>query len=107
MFLKFIDIFEKILSCHAPLKLVESSTKKQQKQWLAKELRSLITEKHRLFNAWKNPKPEIYNIYKSLRNSVNRKLKKAADDRTKNFFSSYQLQENNGNSSKTGSTTVK
>ena len=87
MFLKFIEIFEIILSCHAPLKLVESSTKKQQKQWLTKELRGLINEKHRLFNAWKkNPKSEIYNIYKSLRNSVNRKLKKAADDYTKNFF---------------------
>ena len=33
-----------------------------------------------------NSKPEIYNIYKSLRNSVNRKLKKAADDYRKNFF---------------------
>ena len=68
MFLKFIEIFENILSCHAPLKLVESSTKKQQKQWLTKELRGLINDKHRLFNAWKkNPKSEIYNIYKSLR----------------------------------------
>ena len=87
MFLKFIKIFENILSCHAPLKLVESSTKKQRKQWLTKELRGLINEKHRLFNAWKkNPKSEIYNIYKSLRNSVNRKLRKAADDYTKNFF---------------------
>ena len=27
MLLKFIDIFENILSCHAPVKLVESSTK--------------------------------------------------------------------------------
>ena len=54
---------------------------------MTKELRGLINEKHRLFNAWKkNPKSEIYNIYKSLRNSVNRKLKKAADDYTKNFF---------------------
>ena len=87
MFLKFIEMFENILRCHAPLKLVESSTKKQQKQWLTKELRGLINEKHRLFNAWKkNPKSEVYNIYKSLRNSVNRKLKKAADDYTKNFF---------------------
>ena len=87
MFLKFIEIFENILSCHAPLKLVESSTKKQQKQWLTKELRGLIKEKYRLFNAWKkNPKSEIYNIYKSLRNSVNKKLKKAAGDYTKNFF---------------------
>ena len=87
MFLKFIEIFENILSCHAPLKLVECSTKKQQKQWLTKELRGLINEKHRLFNAWnKNPKSEIYNIYKSLRNSVNRKLKKAANDYTKIFF---------------------
>ena len=54
----------------------ESSIKKQQKQWLTKELRGLINEKHRVFNAWKkNPKSEIYNIYKSLRKSVNRKLK--------------------------------
>ena len=85
MFLKFMksDIFENILSCHAPLKLVESSTKKQQKHWLTKELRGLINEKHRLYNAWKkNPKPEIYNIYKSLRNSVNGKLKKDAEDYT-------------------------
>ena len=44
-------------------------------------------EKHRLFIAWKkNPKPEIYNIYKSLRNLVKRKVKKAADDYTKYFF---------------------
>ena len=54
---------------------------------MAKELRGLIIEKHRLFDAWKkNPKPDIYNIYKSLRNSVNRKLKKAADDYAKNFL---------------------
>ena len=37
---------------------------------------------------------------------MNRKLKQAADDYTKSFSSSYQLQENNGNSSKTGSTKV-
>ena len=51
MFLKISEIFETILSCHAPLTLVESSTKKQQKQWSTKELRGLINEKHRLFNA--------------------------------------------------------
>ena len=54
---------------------------------MTKELLGLINGKHRLFNAWKkNPKREIYNIYNSLRNSVNRKLKKAAYDYTKNFF---------------------
>ena len=83
----FVNETQATLSCHAPLKLVESSTKKQQKQWLTKELRGLIIEKHRLFYTWKkNPIPEIYNIYKSLRNSVNRQLTKAADDYTKNFF---------------------
>ena len=109
MFLKFIDIFENILSFHAPVKLVESSTKTQQKQWLTKELRGLINEKHRLLNAWKkNPKPEISKIYKTLRYSVNRKLKKLHMIKQRIFSSSYQLQENNGNSSKTGSTpTVK
>ena len=71
MFLKFIDIFENILSFHAPIKIVENGTKRQRKQWLTKELRGLIDEKRRLFNAWKkNPKPEIYNIYKSLRISM-------------------------------------
>ena len=105
MFVKFIDIFENILSCHAPVKLVEKSTEKQQKQWLTKELRGLINEKHRLFKAWrKNPKPAIYNIYKSLPNSAKRKQKKAADDIQKILSSSYQLQENIGSSSKTGST---
>ena len=52
MFLKFINIFENLLSCHAPLNLLESITKKQQKQWLTKDLRDLINEKQRLFNAW-------------------------------------------------------
>ena len=87
MFLKIIDIFENILSCHASLKFKESSTNKQLKQRLSKDLQDLRNEKHRLFNSWKkNAKPEFYNIYKSLRNSANRKLKKAADDYAKNFF---------------------
>ena len=104
MFLKFIDLLENILSCHAPLKLVESSTKKQQKQWLTKKLRGLITEKHRHFNAWnKNPKPEIFNIYNSQRNSVHRKLKKLQIIIQRIFSTSYQLQEINGISPKTGS----
>ena len=38
MFLKFIEIFENILSCHAPLKLVESSTKKQKKAMVDKRI---------------------------------------------------------------------
>ena len=87
MFLKCIDIIENILSCHAPLKLVENSTKKHQKQWLTKELRGLINEKHRLYNAWKKTQnSDFYNDYKPLRNSMNRKLKKAEDDYTKKFF---------------------
>ena len=44
LFLKFIDIFENILRCHALLKLEEGSTKKPQKQWFTKELRGLINE---------------------------------------------------------------
>ena len=93
MFLKLINISKNILSCHPPLRLVESNNKKEQKHWLTKELRGLINEKYRLFNAWKkNSNPKIYKIYKSLRNSMNRKVKK-----------SYQLQENNRNSTKTGS----
>ena len=43
-FQKFNEIFENILSCHVPLKLIESSTINQQKQWLTKELRGLINE---------------------------------------------------------------
>ena len=87
MFLKFIEIFENILSCHAPLKLVESSTKKQQKQWLTKELRGLINEKHRLFNAWKKTQNQRFITFKNLY-AIQwiENWKKAADDYTKNFF---------------------
>ena len=66
LFLKFIDIFVNILSSHAPLKLVESSTKKQQKQWLTKDLGGLINEKHRLFNAWKKTQNQRFIIFTNL-----------------------------------------
>ena len=44
LFLKFIDIFENILRCHAPLNLEEGSTIKPQKLWFTKEIRGLINE---------------------------------------------------------------
>ena len=40
MFLKFMEVFEHILRCHAPLKLVESSTNKQQKKLVDKGITS-------------------------------------------------------------------
>ena len=87
IFHKFIEIFQNVLISHAPLKKIEVKTKKQNKKWLSKELRSLINEKHRAFNEWKkDPNQELFNSYKALRNNVNRKLRKAFDDYTKQFF---------------------
>ena len=61
--------------------------KKKHKQWLSKKLRSLINEKHRVFNEWKkDPNQELFNSYKVLRNNVNRKIRKASNDYTKQFF---------------------
>ena len=44
-------------------------------------------KKHRVFNEWKkDPNQELFNSYKVLRNNVNRKLRKASDDYTKQIF---------------------
>ena len=87
IFHKFIGIFQNVLKSHAPLKNIEVKTKKENKKWLSKELRSLINEKHRVINEWKkDPNLELFNSCKVLRNNVNRKLRKASDDYTKQFF---------------------
>ena len=87
IFHKFIEIFQNVLNSHAPLKKTEVKTKKEHKKWLSKELRSLINEKHRVFKEWKKyPNQELFNSYKVRRNNVNRKLRKASDDYTKQFF---------------------
>ena len=87
IFHKFIEIFQNVLNSHAPLKNIEVKTKKEHKKWLSKELRSLINEKHRVFNEWKkDPNQELFKSYKVLRNNVNRKLRKTSDDYTKQFF---------------------
>ena len=87
IFHKFAEIFQNVLNGHANLKKIEMKTKKEHKNWLSKELRSLINEKHRVFNEWKkDTNQELSNSYKVLRNNVNRKLRKASDDYTKQFF---------------------
>ena len=50
IFHKFIEIFLNVLNIQAFLKNIEVKTKKENKKWLSKELRSLINEKHRVFN---------------------------------------------------------
>ena len=87
IFHKFIKMFQNVLNSHAPLKNMEVKRKKENKKWSSKELRSLINEKHRVFNEWKkDPNQELLNSYKVLRNNVNRKLREASDDYTKQFF---------------------
>ena len=74
IFHKFIENFQNGLNIHAPLKKVEVKTKKEHKQWLTKELRSIINEKHRVFSeSKKDPDQELFNSYKVLTNNVNRK----------------------------------
>ena len=46
------------------LKKYRSENKKNYKNWLTKELRSLINEKHRVFNEWKtDPNQELFKSY--------------------------------------------
>ena len=58
----FIEIFQNVLNIHAHLRKLEVKTKKEHKKWLSKELRSLINEKHCVFNEWKKgPYQELFN----------------------------------------------
>ena len=86
IFHKFIEMFQNV-NIHANLKKIEVKTKKEHKKLPSKELRSLINEKHRVFNEWKeDPNQELFNSYKVLRNKVNRKFRKTSADYTKQFF---------------------
>ena len=68
IFHKFIEIFQNVLNIQAPLKKLEVKAKKEHKKWLSKELRSLINEKHLVFNEWKkDPNQELSSKYKELR----------------------------------------
>ena len=76
---------------------MEVETIKKRKNWLSKELCSLIDERHRVFNEWiKGPSPELFNSYKVLRNKVNRQLRKLLMIKQNNFSRISQLQKNNG-----------
>ena len=71
IFHKFIEIFHNVLNIQATLKKIEVKTKKVHKKWLSKELRSLINEKHRVFNEWKkDTNQELFNSYKVLRKTI-------------------------------------
>ena len=62
-------------------------TTKNHKKWLSKELHTLINEKPRVINEWKNdPNQEHFKSYKVLRNNVYRTLPNTPDDYTKQFF---------------------
>ena len=71
-------------------------TTKNHKNWLSKELHSLINEKPRVFNEWKNyPNQELFKSYKELRNNVYRTLPNTPDDYTKHSRISH-LQKKKG-----------
>ena len=115
IFHKFIEIFQNVLNIQAPLKKLEVKTKKEHKKWLSKELRSLINEKHLVFNEWKkDPNQELSSKYKELRKNVNRKIRKASVDYTKQFFENlptskeqWKFIKNKNNSNKQTEKTAK
>ena len=90
-------LFLSYFNSHAPLKNIELKTKKEQNKWLSKELRSLINEKHRVFNEWeKDPNQELLNSNKVLRNNVDKNYVKHLTIIQKNFSRISQFQKNNG-----------
>ena len=84
---KVIEIFQNVLNSQAPLKNTEAKTKKSTKNGYQKNcVVSLMKSIVYSMNGKKDPNQELFNIYKVLRNNVNRKLRKASDDYTKQFF---------------------
>ena len=87
MFQIFSEKLENILNELAPIKIFDQREKTKKKKWVSSDILRLINEKHRLFNLWKEKKDlSIFTSYKIIRNSVNRQLKKSANDYSKNIF---------------------
>ena len=103
IFHKFIEIFQNVLNNHAPLKNIDVKTKKENKKWLSKQLRSLINEKHRVLNEWKKDiliKSSL-TVTKYLETMLIENCVKHLTIIPKNFSRISQLQKNNGNLSRT------
>ena len=87
MFQIFLEKLENILNELAPIKIFDQREKTKKKKWVSSDILRLINEKHRLFNLWKEKKDlSIFTSYKIIRNSVNRQLKKSANEYSKNIF---------------------
>ena len=97
MLSKFNDILSVVLSKNAPvIKLYERQNSKPKatgkaKPWITEELRSQIREKHRLFRVAKTESTPITRAqFNAQRNLVNRKLKEAQDEYTRNTFANAE-----------------
>ena len=90
MFAEFNKIFLTILEKNAPTeKKLVSNIKKitSEKLWMTKEIKHLVSEKHRYFNEYKlTQSAESFASFKKYRNLVNRKLKKSTKSIFKGFF---------------------
>ena len=75
MFETFGLIVEKVISAHAPYLTKTINQKlvtKNKKAWNDKSLKTLINNKHRYFNIWKNTGCEVaHREYKKVRILVN------------------------------------
>ena len=90
MFTEFNKIFLTILEKNAPTeKKLVSNIKKttSEKPWMTKEIKHLVSEKHRYFNEYKlTQSAESFASFKKYRNLVNRKLKEAKNQFSEDFF---------------------
>ena len=90
MFAEFNKIFLTILEKNAPTeKKLVSNIKKttSEKPWMTKEIKHLVSEKHRYFNEYKlTQSAESFASFKKYCNLVKRKLKEAQNQFSEDFF---------------------
>ena len=102
MFAEFNKIFLTILEKNAPTeKKLVSNIKKttSEKPWMTKEIKHLVSEKHRYFNEYKlTQSAESFASFKKYRNLVNRKLKEAQNQFSEDFLRKLKPHKRNGNS---------
>ena len=96
-----VEILLTTLEKNAPKLICKIKKPASDKPWVTKEIKQLVSEKHRCFNLYKSTKSaEPFVSFKIYRNFVNRKLKEHKNQFSENFLRKLKPQNINGNSLK-------
>jgi hypothetical protein len=92
MYDRICNEFSKAYEASEEMKEEGMASKRNSKPWLTVEIRTLIKDRDRIFKKWKNCKNnmEYRNIYKKLRNNINKLIRKAKLLYTKKRFEDCQ-----------------